>query len=138
MKTIWLSLFSLAALALAASCASVDSRVQDHQAAFESWPADVQDKVRAGQVDVGFTQEMVTVALGKPDRITSRTSDRGVEEGWVYMDKGPKFSIGLGLGSSRGSSAFGGGVTVGDDWRDEEVLRVMFQGGKVSAIERRR
>lgn len=138
MKTPALLLFSVLVVFLAASCANVDSRVRKQQAAFDSWPAEVQQKVREGKVEVGFTQEMVNVALGKPDRVMSRTTDRGVEEGWVYMDKGPKFSIGLGLGSARGSSAFGGGVTVGDDWRDEEVLRVMFQGGKVSAIERRR
>ncbi len=123
---------------LAASCASVDSRVQKHQAAFNSWPADVQEKVRAGKVEVGFTKEMVRVALGEPDRLISRTTEHGVAEGWVYFDKGPKFSLGLGLGTARGHSAVGGGVTVGDDWRDEEKLRVIFEGGRVSAIETRR
>lgn len=125
-------------LVFAFGCASVDSRVQKHQAAFNAWPADVQEKVRAGKVEVGFTQEMVRVALGEPDRLISRTTDRGVSEGWVYFDKGPKFSFGLGVGSARGHSAVGGGVTVGDDWRDEEVLRVLFDAGRVSAIERRR
>lgn len=137
MKTPMMASFWVVLL-VAAGCTSVDSRVQDHQAAFAAWPAEVQTKVRAGKVEVGFTQEMVSVALGKPDRVMSRTSDRGVEEGWVYMDKGPRFSFGLGVGSAHGSSAFGGGVTVGDDWRDEEALRVMFLGGKVSAIERRK
>lgn len=137
MKTLVL-LLTLSLLMLAASCATVDSRVQDNQAAFDSWPADVQEKVRAGKVDVGFTQEMVRVALGEPDRVMSRTTDRGVAEGWVYMDKSPKFSLGLGLGTVRGSSAFGGGVTMGDDWRDEEVLRVIFEGGRVSALETRK
>lgn len=125
-------------LLLAASCASTESRVRQNQAAFESWPPEVQEKVRAGKVDVGFTPEMVRVAMGEPDRVMSRTTDRGVAEGWVYMDKGPKFSLGLGLGTMRGSSGFGGGVTMGDDWRDEEVLRVIFEGGTVSAIETRK
>lgn len=137
MKTI-VALLALASLTLAAGCASVDSRVREHQAAFDAWPADVQEKVRAGKVEVGFTQEMVRVAMGQPDRVMSRTTDRGVAEGWVYMDKSPKFSLGLGLGTARGSSAFGGGVTVGDDWRDEEALRVIFEAGLVSAIETRR
>ncbi|ACB77470.1 hypothetical protein [Opitutus terrae] len=132
----WLFLASL--LLFGAGCATPDSRIQKQQAAFDSWPADVQQKVRAGKVDVGFTPDMVRVALGEPDRVMSRTTDRGQAEGWVYMDKGPKFSFGLGMGTMRGSSAYAGGVTLGDDWRDEEVLRVIFEGGKVSAIETRK
>lgn len=131
-------LLTLSVLMVASGCANVDSRVQKHQAAFNSWPADVQGKVRAGKVEVGFTQEMVRVALGEPDRMISRTTDHGVAEGWVYFDKGPKFSFGVGVGSARGHSAFGGGVTVGDEWRDDEKLRVIFEGGRVSAIETRR
>lgn len=133
-----LPLLGLAVAMFLTSCASVESRVQKHQAAFDSWPADVREKVREGKVEVGFTPEMVRVALGDPDRLFSRTTDRGVAEGWVYFDKGPKFSVGLGLGTARGNSAFGGGVTVGDDWRDEEKLRVIFDQGRVSAIEMRR
>lgn len=137
MKTLLLSLFATLLL-VSAGCASVDSRVKDHQAAFDSWPAEVQEKVRAGKVEMGFTTEMVEVALGKPDRFSSRTSERGQADVWVYFDDGPGFSIGLGLGSSRGSTGVGGGVTLGDDFRDEENMRVIFEGGRVTAIEARK
>lgn len=137
MKTLPLIL-TMSALMLAASCATPESRIGKHQAVFNSWPADVQEKVRAGKVEVGFTPEMVRVALGEPDRLVTRTTEHGAAEGWVYSDKSPRFSFGLGLGSAHGSTAVGGGVRVGDDFRDDEALRVMFENGKVSAIETRK
>lgn len=124
---------------LLAGCATVESRIGKHQTAFNSWPADVQQKVRAGKVDIGFTREMVTVALGAPDRLSSRTTAQGVSDVWIYFDKGPKFSLGIGMGSAGRHSAVGGGVVVGDDgWRDEEVMRVIFVGDRVTAIETRK
>lgn len=137
MKTLLVPLLA-SLLLLTLGCSTVDSRVSDRQAAFDSWPADVQEKVKAGQVAIGFTPEMVEVALGKPDRLSSRTTERGQAEVWVYFDKGPNFSIGLGLGSFSGSSAVGGGVTIGDDFRDDEKMRVIFEAGKVTAIEVRK
>jgi hypothetical protein len=126
------------AVLLTAGCASVDSRVKDHESAFNSWPADVQQKVRAEKVEMGFNHEMVEVALGKPDRVATRTTDRGQEDVWIYADKGPRFSIGLGVGSARGSSAVGGGVTVGEGFRNDESMRVIFQNDRVAAIETRK
>jgi len=137
MKNILLCL-ALGVVVGAAACSTVDSRVKGDQAAFNSWPVDVQNKVRAGKVDMGFGMEMVRVALGEPDRVVSRTTSRGAAEVWIYFDRGPKFSFGFGLGAVRGSSAYAGAVNVGNDWRDNEVLRVIFEGGRVSAIETRR
>jgi hypothetical protein len=139
MKSLLLVLSASMAL-LAAGCSSVDSRMKKHEEAFNTWPPAVQEKVRAGEVDVGFTEEMVLVALGEPERRYSRTTASGQADAWVYADKSPKFSIGLGVGSMRGSSGVGGGVTLGggDRWGDNEALRVIFEGGRVSAIERRK
>ena len=137
MKTLLSSVLA-ALLLLTAGCTSVDSRVSDHKAAFDTWPSDVQEKVRAGKVEIGFNREMVEVALGKPDRLSSRTTAGGQADVWVYFDKGPNFSIGLGVGSYNSSSAVGAGVTVGDDFRDDEKMRVIFEGGRVTAIEMRK
>jgi hypothetical protein len=125
-------------LLAAIGCSTPDSRAKKNEAAVSSWPAAVQQNVREGKIDVGYTQDMVRVALGDPDRLSSRTTSSGTADVWIYFDKGPKFSIGLGLGSSRRGTSLGGGVNIGDDWRDEEVLRVVFEHGVVSAIERRK
>lgn len=128
-----------ASVLVLAGCASTSSRISDHQAAYDMWPADVREKVSSGRIDVGFTREMVQVALGNPDRTASRTTAQGTSEVWVYFDRSPKVSIGLGVGSFGRHSAYGGGVVVGDSgFRDDEFMRVIFDGNIVTAIEMRR
>lgn len=117
-------------------CSSPDSRIRKNQAAFDSLPAETQSKIRSGKVEVGFTQAMVLMALGEPDRRYLRTSEKGQTEVWAYRDKGPAFSIGLGIGGGGGNTAVGGGIgvsTAGD--REEDKIRVLFEAGKVSATE---
>ncbi len=129
----------LASVVWLAGCATPESRVKANESLVSSWPADVQQNVRAGKIAVGYTRDMVRVALGEPDRLATRTTAEGQSEVWVYFDKGPKFSFGVGLGSFGRHSAVGGGVTVGDTgWRDEEMMRVIFAGERVSAIELRK
>ncbi|HTQ32262.1 MAG TPA: hypothetical protein VMI53_13705 [Opitutaceae bacterium] len=134
MKT--LPLLALAALAFAA-CSTVDSRISGNQSQFDSWPPAVQQKVRAGQVDIGFTPAQAQVALGDPDRKYTRTDAHGTVEVWAYQDHSPVFSFGLGVGTFSHSSAYGGGigVTTGGD-RYDDKLRVIFAEGKVVALER--
>jgi len=125
------------ALLLAAGCASTPtSRVADHKAAYNTWPPDVQAKVAAGQIAVGFTPEQVRVALGDPSRTFTRTTNDGVSEIWAYAESSPRFSVGLGLASwGRGSSVGGGvGMSTGG-YRDGERTHVTFESGRVSAIE---
>ena len=126
----------LFALACLAGCSSPDSRIKSHQATFDALPAETQTKIRAGKIEVGFTPEMVLMALGEPDRRYTRTSEKGQSEVWAYRDKGPAFSIGLGVGGGSGRSGVGGGVGVstGGD-RAEDKMRVVFEGGKVVATE---
>lgn len=121
-----------------AGCSTVDSRIHDNQSSFNAAPATVQAKIRAGQVDVGFTADQVKMALGKPDRVYTRTTAEGSSEVWAYADKGPSFSFGVGMGSYSGSSAVGTGIAVGTggDRRDDKV-RIVFVGGVVRAIESR-
>ena len=126
----------LSALTLAA-CASTDSRIRDHQAAFDHYPPAIQQKIRAGQIDLGFTPEMVEMALGKPDHRYQRTTAQGSSDVWGYSDDSPQFSFGLGGGSFGGSTGLGGGVGISTgQTANQDKLRVVFSSGRVSAIER--
>jgi hypothetical protein len=128
----------VALLLVVAGCSTPDSRISGNQAMYNSWSPDVREKVRTGRVDVGFTSDMVRMALGAPDRQSTRTTAQGTAEVWIYFDHGPKFSFGVGMGSSHGSTAYGGGVVMGDNtWADDEVMRVIFSGDRVVAIESR-
>ncbi|HVW19987.1 MAG TPA: hypothetical protein VG838_12590 [Opitutaceae bacterium] len=135
MKT---SLFTLllAALLAAGCSSSPSSRIDRNRAEFDRWPIEVQQKVAAGQVDVGFTTDQVRMALGDPDRIATRTTAETETEAWIYRDRGPRIGFGLGVGSFGGGTAVGVGLHSGD-WalRPDESKRVVFDGGKVSAVE---
>jgi len=130
----------LAALALAlafAGCSTPDSRIEKNSAAFAGYPPAVQAKIRAGEIEVGYTSDMVQLALGKPDRVIRRRTAAGESEVWIYADKSPTFSFGVGIGG--GGHHSGGGVAVGasTDGDQDDRLRVVFDAGKVTAIERR-
>ena len=125
-----------AALVLLAACSTPDTRIADHRAEFDKFPAEVQQKIRAGQVDVGFTPEMVRLALGEPDRVFSHQSATDASELWVYRDNRPRFSFGLGIGSAGGHSATSLGVAGSSGGRGpDEKVRVEFRQGRVTAVD---
>ncbi len=132
------SALCLVSVALLAACSSTpDARIAKNQPAFSGYPAPVQQKIRAGEVDVGFTPEMVRLALGDPTRQFNRQSDQGASEVWVYHDNGPRFSFGVGIGGAVGrhsSAGIGLGTSTGG-YDPEEKMRVEFRDGKVTAIE---
>ncbi len=128
----------LASAALLAACASTpDERIAKNQTAFNQYPSTVQQKIRAGGVDVGFTPEMVRFALGEPTRTFNHQSETGTAEIWIYHDNGPRFSFGIGIGGATGrhsAAAVGlSGSTGGYD--PGEKMRVEFRDGRVTAIE---
>src|SRR5258708_34073782 len=78
------TLLVLAAVTLLAACASTpESRIAAHYGVFAEFPPDVRQKIRAGQVDLGFTPEMVQLALGKPARPCTSKNDKREAETWV-------------------------------------------------------
>jgi hypothetical protein len=125
-------------LLLAAGCASTpQDRISQHRRLYESFPADVQRKVSAGQVEIGFTPDMVTLALGEPGRKFSRADASGESEVWVFYRREPHFGFGFGV-SSGGYGAVNTGVAVSTaNEPDDEVMRVAFHDGKVAEIETR-
>lgn len=134
MKTYLIPL--LLSAAVLSGCATVDSRIRKNQAAFDSWPAQVQAFVRAEKVDIGFTPDQVRVALGDPDRIYTRKSNEGEAEVWAYFDHSPRFSIGLGVGSGGYGSSVGGGVAYDRQTeRFDDATRVVFEKGAVTSVE---
>ena len=136
MKTILVTLSLLSVLAFA-GCSTVESRVASDRAAFDTWPPAVQQKVSAGQVDIGFTMDQVRVAFGKPDYVFARSAENGNFEVWSYRDRGPHFSFGLGMGSFHGGSGYstGVGVSTGGGYPDEKLRVIFDQNGRVSTIE---
>ena len=129
----------LAALLFASACTTARTpaqRIDRDRATFDSWPPEVQRQVQAGEVAVGFDEAQVRMALGEPDDISSRTTAEGSSEVWTYRDKKPRLGIGFGVSGGSGGSGVGLGVGTSSGGTQAPRLRVIFSGGRVTAVER--
>jgi hypothetical protein len=127
---------SSAVLVLAGCVTSTpQSRISENRELYRSFPSAVQRKVSAGEVDIGFTEEMVSLALGKPGRKLTRADESGDAEVWIYYKRQPRVSLGFGVGSG-GYSGVSTGVSMNTgNHAEDEVRRVIFHDGKVTAVE---
>lgn len=125
-------------LLLAAACSSPASRIRGQKAAFDAYPPAVQEAIRAGQVEVGFTPEQVTLALGKADRKFVRKTASGAQDVWGYGagSSRPRVGMSLGMGSWGGGGSYSGGVGVESEAGHDERARIVFQDGHVVSVER--
>lgn len=136
-----MTLISLALFGL--GCTSPAHRIKKNPEMFNSFPPAVQEKVQKGEVDVGFSADMVFIALGLPDRKYQRTTAEGTKEVWAYVDYRYKYEQQLVRGNFRYRDANGRMRTTTDSvWVDVQTkteferIRVEFQGDKVAAIDR--
>ena len=130
-------LLAMVVVALAGCASTPADRISRNRATFDSWPADVQARVSAGQVAPGFTPDQVRMAVGEPDHVYTRTTAMGTDEVWGYREHKPRLSIGFGIAGGGGSTRVGGGTVVSSGGPyDDEVMRVIFFGGRVTAVEK--
>ena len=127
---------------LLAGCATPAKRIEQNQELFDSFPVAVQARIRGGQIDLGFTPDMVRIALGEPQRKTLRRSGAGDLEIWFYLDSIRRYDRqrvdidGLSLSGPGGLRSLGGSAWVNVEQNKEFVrTRVEFQNGAVAAIE---
>ncbi|HEY4248329.1 MAG TPA: hypothetical protein VGM64_15885 [Lacunisphaera sp.] len=78
-----LSLF-IAALAFSSGCETVNDRIKEKPEAFSNVDQATQDKIKQGIIDIGFTEDMVYLALGKPDQTRESANATGKTVTWVY------------------------------------------------------
>jgi len=153
MKTkIYSAILMLVAVAALAGCSTPATRIRANPQLFASIaPAD-QELIRQGQVAIGFTPDMVQLALGRPDAIAQRVDASGTSEIWRYQSfdnsstvfisggwGGPAFSPvrggwGWGWDGAWASPAWGWNTTA----NLTDFLRVSFRNGRVVEINRLR
>lgn len=136
----------LSALALlAAGCSTVNSRIKEHERFFASLSPEAQAKLRARTVELGYTPEMVYIALGRPDTKSEKITAKGNEQTWIYLAYYQEYA-GQALTHYRRVAVRDprtGKVAVFIEpvytsvYREEseEKLRVSFVDGKVVSIE---
>lgn len=82
MKAIFLVTL-LAALALS-GCNTVKSRIEEKSALFNSLDPQTQARIRQGLVDIGYTEDMVYIAMGNPDERKEISTAQGHQSVWTY------------------------------------------------------
>lgn len=144
MKKPLVFLSCLAALVLA-GCSTVENRIEEKAAVFNALPSDTQARIKQGLVDVGYTEDMVYIAMGKADRVIERASSGGNETVWIYNTYYQEYQ-GSQFAGYRRSVYFDPRIRAyrvyyepvrAEVYRDrtEEVARVVFKDGKVVSIE---
>ncbi|MFM1850784.1 MAG: hypothetical protein RIS54_468 [Verrucomicrobiota bacterium] len=79
------ALASLTFLLAAAGCAtSVAHRIEEKSALFANLPAHVQESLREGNIGVGYSPDLVYIALGSPTEKETRETSEGPVEVWIY------------------------------------------------------
>lgn len=82
-KLIHLPLLLVAVLLLGA-CSTISSRIEEKGTVFNSLDPNTQAKIAHGDIDLGFTPDMVYIALGQPDVRRRQVSNNGTTEQWIY------------------------------------------------------
>lgn len=134
-------LLGWALLCLLAGCSTPESRIKENPALFATFPPNVQQNIRQGRIEVGYTPDMVYIALGKADREYARRTEEGTTTVWAYVNTyttTDRQRVNTSVRVREGD----GYRTVNDDvWVDVqqqheyEKMRVEFRDGKVIAIE---
>jgi len=135
MKTRWIALIGIAAGLLAGCQSFPTDRIAAHQAEYNSWPPEVQAKVRAGQVDVGYTQEQVFIALGQPTAKTQAGVPGNLTEVWIYHRRAARFGFAVGGASfGRGGGVAGGASVNGLKLGVDTDGQVVFTNGLLTSV----
>lgn len=71
---------------LLAGCATPATRIRHHPKIYSTATLAQQALISKGKIALGFTPELVRLALGKPDRVTQHTDRSGTETVWHYID----------------------------------------------------
>ena len=124
-------------LTLLAGCVGPETRIRRNQAVFDQLAPEAQALIREGRVALGFTPEMVKLAVGEPDRRWTRTDALGQTEIWTFTT----FETEAGEPLYRGWYHYGlGGYPYLENGRGRtakarEYFKVSFVAGRVSAVE---
>ncbi len=131
-------LLVLALCVALAGCSTIGSRIRRNQDLFDSYPPEIQQRIRAGELAVGFTPEMVEMSWGKPSRRDQVTGEDMVAEVWTWSRSVPGVGIGMGTGGYYGGGVgVGTGILIGEGSRREDRAQVEFRNGKVSSFRNR-
>ena len=123
-------------------CSTPDSRIRKNPHLFNSLTESQKEQVREGRLSLGDTENMVFLALGRPDRKTIRASAKGKEQIWIYtgvrtevvhVNSHTSFAY---CGGRRGRRFHPhGGISTATVYHQYDAARIVFEGGVVTSFE---
>lgn len=132
-------------LLFAAGCQSVDNRIREKPDVFAKLDKVAQDKIKQGIIDIGFTPDMVYLALGEPDEKRDKLTSEGRSEIWIYNTYYERFDGTAHIGYFRRvyydpflrAYRLFYQPAYADTYSStkEERIRVVFKDGKAAVIE---
>ncbi len=128
-----------------AGCNTFERRAEEHSGVFASLDAATRDRLRNRDLNVGYTLDMVYIAMGAPDERRVRHSADGSETTWIYNAYWQEYQGQALVGYRRyvvRDSLTGRYQVVYEPAREgvfapreEERIRVTFRNDRVVAIE---
>lgn len=82
---VWL--LALVALFLLPACQTFDRRAREKAEVFSALDPATQERLRARELHVGDTTDMVYIALGRPSETLRQTTATGRSETWIYQTR---------------------------------------------------
>jgi hypothetical protein len=137
--------FLAAAFGFLAGCQSVDDRIKQKPDVFASIDKATQDKIKQGIIDLGYTEDMVYLALGAPDQKRESITAAGRSVVWLYNTYYQRYDGTAFVGYERRvfydpalkTYRYSYRPAYADTYRNEkeERIRVVFKAGKAAVIE---
>jgi len=141
-----LTTFMLAAsLGFLTGCQTVESRIKEKPDVFAKLDAATQDKVKQGIIELGYTEDIVYLALGAPDQKRESVTAAGRSVTWIYNTYYDRYD-GTAFAGYHRSVYYDPYLrayrmyyrpVIADTYthEKEERIRIVFTNGKVTVIE---
>jgi len=135
----------VATLAFVAGCQTVQDRINEKPEVFAKLDTPTQDKIKQGIIELGYTEDMVYLALGAPDQKRESSSANGRTTTWIYNTYYDRYN-GTGFAGYHRSIYFDPYLRAyrvyyrpvfADSYvqEKEERIRAVFKDGKVITLE---
>lgn len=132
-------------LGFLAGCQTVETRIKEKPEVFASVDKATQAKIKQGIIELGFTEDLVYVALGAPDQKRETVNASGKTITWIYNTYYDRYE-GTGFAGYHRSVYYDPYLRAyrmyyrpvfADSYTQEkeELIRIVFQDGKVTVIE---
>ena len=138
LNTSYLACICLTLLGCITQDSSRESRIRRSLAIFESYPEDIQQSLRNGEVQVGFDEDMVYFAMGSPHFITKKQDGAETIRLWQYFRNTRQQKVTHeyvpGNRQTDQYDTFDWDVVVKSEKDQQFLMKVEFSEGKVVAV----